>query len=42
MRLTEMGDPSDHKEAQICPQLPGHQEALDMSIFCGVFATALF
>lgn len=36
-----MGDPSDHKEAQICPQLPGHQEALDMSIFCGVFATAL-
>lgn len=27
MNLTEMGDSSDHKEAQIHLQLPGHQEA---------------
>lgn len=33
MRPVEMGGPSDSKETHICPQLPGHGEALATSIF---------
>lgn len=35
-----MDDSSDHKEAQIYSQLPGHQGALGMSIFWGICANS--